>query len=64
MKYNVLRRFFHQGGLYHPGDTIELNEKADENLIYRYRSYGYIGSEIKPAKRKGRRVKRRAVTTK
>lgn len=61
-KYPVERAFFYNGERYAPDEEkrheIELN---DEMLVYKYRVY--IGAEIPPVKRKGRRVKKTVKAT-
>ena len=61
-KYNVIRTCFYHGERYTNGDVIKLE---DDMVVHNYREMGYIGSEIKPAKRKGiKQVIRRAVSAK
>ena len=61
-KYNVIRTCFYHGERYTNGDVMELE---NEMVVHNYREMGYIGSEIKPAKRKGiKKVKKNAVAAK
>lgn len=55
-KYIVERRCFYNGRLYLKGQTLELPD--DEMLVHNYRTMGYIGAEIPPVTRKGRKVKK------